>query len=304
MSDLAINQQNVLGDMDGLERIERFAKMMCSARASIPAELQDSPGDCLAVCLQAAAWQMNPFAVAQKTHVIKGKIGYEAQLVNAVITRYAPIEGRLTFTFSDGWERIQGKTRRVKGQKGDYLAPSWTPQEEEGLWCEVSGTMKKESEPRTLRVMMTQAWPRQSTNWANDPKQQLAYTAVKKWARLHCPDVILGIYTPEELDRPKAPEEKNVTPAEDKVNAILQDRKLVIPEEPTQKDWNALQMAMDSFLSCSTAEELKQCGKDIDGLVHPAHLEELRSAFIARLKELSGKPGGEDKHQPGHSVTG
>lgn len=40
--------------------------------------------------MQAVQWGMNPFAVAQKTHFVSGKIGYEAQLVNAVITALAP----------------------------------------------------------------------------------------------------------------------------------------------------------------------------------------------------------------------
>lgn len=32
------------------------------------------------------------------------------------------------------------------------------------------------------------------------PKQQLAYLAVKRWARLYAPDVILGVYSADELD--------------------------------------------------------------------------------------------------------
>lgn len=35
---------------------------------------------------------------------------------------------------------------------------------------------------------------------ADDPRQQLAYLAVKRWARLFCPDVIPGVYTPDELE--------------------------------------------------------------------------------------------------------
>lgn len=35
---------------------------------------------------------------------------------------------------------------------------------------------------------------------ADDPRQQLAYLAVKRWSRLYCPDVILGVYTPDELE--------------------------------------------------------------------------------------------------------
>lgn len=276
-----VNQQNVLGDLAGLERIERFAKMMAESKVSIPAELQNNPGDCLAVCLQAAAWQMNPFSVAQKTHVIKGKIGYEAQLVNAVITRWAPIQGRLQFVYSDGWERILGKTHIKQGKAGDYLAPAWNAKDEEGLWCEVSATLHNEQQPRALRVMMAQAWPRQSTNWASDPKQQLAYTAVKRWARLHCPDVILGIYTPDELDRPKQPP-KNV-------DDILQAQAVAVLEKDCDENREIADTVLDAFKNCTTENELQQCGKDLKTLIPEHHREELQAAFLERLQVLKNR---------------
>ncbi len=39
---------------------------------------------------------------------------------------------------------------------------------------------------------------RNSPLWTSNPKQQLAYLALKYWARLYCPDVILGVYTPDD----------------------------------------------------------------------------------------------------------
>ncbi|MDU1923962.1 recombinase RecT, partial [Enterobacter sp.] len=59
--------------------------------------------------------------------------------------------------------------------------------------------------------MLSQAQVRNSTLWATDPRQQLAYLAVKRWARLYCPDVILGVYTADEIDER---EEKVINPAQ------------------------------------------------------------------------------------------
>ena len=60
-------------------------------------------------------------------------------------------------------------------------------------------TLRGETEPRVLELLLSQATVRNSTLWASDPKQQLAYLATKRWARLYTPDVILGVYTPDEL---------------------------------------------------------------------------------------------------------
>jgi hypothetical protein len=61
-----------------------------------------------------------------------------------------------------------------------------------------------------LELLLTQATTRNSTLWADDPKQQIAYLAQKRWARLYCPGVILGVYSVDELETIST--EKDVTP--------------------------------------------------------------------------------------------
>jgi hypothetical protein len=52
---------------------------------------------------------MNPYAVAQKTHLVNGVLGYEAQLVNAVISSSSAIVGRFHYEYGGDWERIAGQ---------------------------------------------------------------------------------------------------------------------------------------------------------------------------------------------------
>ena len=59
---------------------------------------------------------------------------------------------------------------------------------------------------------MAQAGVRNSPLWEQDPRQQLAYLCVKRWARLHAPDVLLGVYTPDELQEAAPRVERDVTP--------------------------------------------------------------------------------------------
>nr|WP_308736935.1 recombinase RecT [Salmonella enterica] len=58
---------------------------MADSQVTVPAHLAGKPADCMAIVMQAMQWGMNPYAVAQKTHLVNGVLGYEAQLVNAVI---------------------------------------------------------------------------------------------------------------------------------------------------------------------------------------------------------------------------
>lgn len=192
--------QNLLFNHNAMNQLYNLAQVMASGKSTVPQHLQGNAGDCMAVVMQAAQWRMNPFAVAQKTHLVSGTLGYEAQLVNAVITTMAPTTGRLQYEWFGPWEKILGKFIDKQGQKGTYKAPGWKSEDEADLGVRVWATIKGEEHPRVLELLLTQAQTRNSTLWASDPKQQLAYLATKRWARLHTPDVIMGVYTPDEME--------------------------------------------------------------------------------------------------------
>lgn len=180
---------------EGMDRLVRFATLMADSKATVPAHLAGKPADCLAVTMQAAQWGMNPFAVAQKTHVVNGTLGYEAQLVNAVVSSSNLLATRLNYKWDGDWSKVSGKTDK---------SPSLTVT----VWA----TLKGESEPRTLTISMAQAGVRNSPLWEQDPRQQLAYLCVKRWARLHAPNVLLGVYTPDELQETAPRVERDITP--------------------------------------------------------------------------------------------
>jgi len=185
-----VSTQAMVFDPQTLANMQRMAETMASARITIPKHLAGSPGDCLAIVMQAAQWSMNPFAVAQKTHIVNGALGYEAQLVNAVVSSSALLKSRISYEWEGDWKGVNGKI-----DKSDDRAVI------------VSATLTGEVRPRTLRVSMAQVGEvRNSPLWVSDPRQQLAYLATKRWARLHAPDVMLGVYTVDELqDVPERP---------------------------------------------------------------------------------------------------
>ncbi|EAA7945907.1 recombinase RecT [Salmonella enterica subsp. enterica] len=199
---------------EGMNQLVRFAELMACSKATVPAHLAGKPSDCLAVTMQAAQWGMNPFAVAQKTHVVNGTLGYEAQLVNAVVSSSNLLATRLNYRWDGDWSKVNGKSDK---------SPSLT--------VTVSAVLKGEAEPRELTISMAQAGVRNSPLWEQDPRQQLAYLCVKRWARLHAPDVLLGVYTPDELQETTPRVERDITPAA----ATAQGINSLINSKPEQK---------------------------------------------------------------------
>lgn len=223
------NAAALILDPGTMRSMTDLALMMSKGATTVPKHLKGNQADCMAVVLQAMQWQMNPFAVAQKTFIVNGgALSYEAQLVNAVITSKAPVKGRLNFEWFGAWENVIGKMREITsktkkdedtGEPKKYRVPAWSFEDEKGLGIKVWATFKGEDEPRTLELLLTQVRTRNSTLWAEDPKQQIAYLVTKKWARLFCPDVILGVYTPDEFEDSYGGE-IDITPAQQAANTV------------------------------------------------------------------------------------
>ncbi|WP_368301361.1 RecT family recombinase [Kluyvera sichuanensis] len=196
-----ISASNAVFNVQALGQLTAFADLMAQSAVTVPKHLAGKPADCMAIVMQAMQWGMNPYAVAQKTHLVNGVLGYEAQLVNAVISSSSAIQGRFHYEYGGDWEKIAG-------QKDG--------RDELGLFIRVGAVLRGEAditwgEPIYLADITT----RNSPLWKTAPKQQIAYLAVKYWARLYCPEVILGVYSPDEVE-PRA--EKEINPAPQRIS--------------------------------------------------------------------------------------
>ena len=279
-------RETAMSSPERLTALMSFADKMAECRVTVPAHLAGKPGDCMAIAMQADRWGMDPFAVAQKTHLINGTLGYEAQLVNAVITAMAPTVGRLQFEWFGPWERIVGKFKTLTGKSGKpYHAPAWSQSDEAGCGVRVWATLRGESEPRVLELLLQQATVRNSTLWASDPKQQLAYLATKRWARLYTPDVILGVYTPDELEQ-RAP--IDVTPVRVDESASAADR---LKSRISGAKGESFVDRIDELLAIIAAADSDESLADIAEEIKAAGLggdKSLRDAWAARRAEIVG----------------
>ena len=155
-----------------MESAIQLAEMMARGKL-VPSHLHNSPGDCLMVIEASMRWQMSPFAVAQCTSVIQGKLMFEGKLVAAALNASGILSSRLDYEFSGA-----GQQRAVI----------------------VRGTLRGETKPREVTVFLADAKTSNSL-WTKQPDQQLVYAGTRVWARRHAPEVMLGVYAPEEFDR-------------------------------------------------------------------------------------------------------
>jgi hypothetical protein len=166
-----------LMDTARFEHLQRIALIMATA-SLIPDHLkghnqQQTLGNCFLVVNQSLRWGLDPFAVAAETYQVGGKLGFQGKLIAALVNARANLKGKLRYEFSGTGD---GRTVTVVGQFED------------------------EAEDRTVQLSVGQAKTKNAM-WVNDADQKLIYSAATKWARRHCPEVLLGVLTDDDLDR-------------------------------------------------------------------------------------------------------
>ncbi|MGH5200656.1 recombinase RecT [Klebsiella pneumoniae] len=169
-----MNNGSLLLNGDVMDRMMKIADVMSQGISTVPKHLQGKPSDCLAIVMQAARWGMDPYVVGQKTHVINGTLGYEAQLVSAVLTATGAIRGRFHYEYRGEKDLMECRVGAVISGEKDITWNEWL--------CVSEVTIKN------------------SPLWKSNPKQQIGYLQVKYWARAYTPWTILGVYTPDELE--------------------------------------------------------------------------------------------------------
>lgn len=157
-----------------LQAVVAFAELMAKGAVTVPKHLQGKPSDCMALTLQAMRWGMDPYVVAQKTHIVNGNLGYEAQLIIAVLQNSGAVRSRPHFEY-------RGEAARMECRAGFIPAG-----EDAILWTEwlASSDIKVKNSPL----------------WVTNPKQQMGYVQARNWARLYAPGALLGVYTDDELE--------------------------------------------------------------------------------------------------------
>lgn len=256
-------------DDNAMNSMVKFSEIMAMSTIAIPKQYQGNPGNCMAVIMQAQRWGMDPYVVASKTHVVSGNLGYEAQLVNAVITSSNAIIGRFHYEYSE---------------------PEWKNDTDPNAWIRVGAVIAGEAEiqwgeklyPSTVKV-------KNSPLWKTNPKQQCGYLAVKMWSRLYTPHVIMGVYTRDELNEIS---EKDITPRKstldipagtDTETGEIPDEK---PAPPTVGVLKSLMSDCDSIDRMKAYSDLMGDHKESFSMEEQA---DLKSFYVNRCEALKAE---------------
>lgn len=152
-----------------------YAKILMQMGQAVPPAVRGNYGIAHAICSLAVALEMPAEFLASKAYVVSDRVSFESQLIHAIIEQRAPLSRRLRAKYNGS---------------GDQRT------------CTVIGYLHGEEEPfEYTSPPIGQITPKNSPLWKTKPDLQLWYNASRDWARMYCPDVILGMYSEDELER-------------------------------------------------------------------------------------------------------
>ena len=173
-TELATN--GVWENKDQFNQLLRAANML-SQTSIIPATYQGKPQDCFVAIEMANRMGVSPLVVMQNMYVVKGKPAWAGQACTMFINSC-------------------GKFTQVKhvytGEKGTDSRGCYVTATRISDGIQVNGVEV------TIAMAKAEGWTA-NTKWRNMPELMLAYRASAFFARVHCPEALMGVQLVDEI---------------------------------------------------------------------------------------------------------
>lgn len=218
-------------DTARFEHAYRVANML-SQSSMVPKHFQGQPSNCLIALNMAGKFNLDPLMVMLKMPIVKDKPTMEGQLVIALVNAQMPFDTKLKFEIVDS-DKLE-----------DVKCTCWAM--DGGERIEYSLSVK---EATAIGQAGTNA------NWKNkgSAKLMLMYRTATYLVRTHAPEVLLGLYTTDEMqDMGKMIDATPSSAAE--IIQELQNEVEIEVIEPEKKPASSPQQKSGSVGSGSTKE--------------------------------------------------
>ena len=162
---------NIVADFS---RAYKLAQVISTADI-IPDNYKNKAADCAIAIDMADRMGVSPMMVMQNLYVVKGKPSWSGQACKALIEgcgKFKPGSVRPVYIGEKGTD-----------ERGCYLS---------ALWADTGD--KVEGPEVTLKMARAEGWLGKNPKWTNMPELMLAYRASAFFARVYCPEVLMGVH--------------------------------------------------------------------------------------------------------------
>ena len=171
-----LTTNSVWENKDQFNQLLRAAQML-SQTSIIPQSYQNKPQDCFVAIEMANRMGVSPMVVMQNMYVVKGKPSWAGQACTMLINSCGK--------FKDVKHIYTGE--KGKPNRGCYVTAT-----------RISDGSQVDGVEVTMQMAQSEGWTSNS-KWRNLPELMLAYRASAFFARVYCPEAMMGVQTAEEV---------------------------------------------------------------------------------------------------------
>ena len=171
-----LTANSVWENKDSFNQLLRAAQML-SQTSIIPQSYQNKPQDCFVAIEMANRMGVSPMVVMQNMYVVKGKPSWAGQACTMLINSCGK--------FKDVKHIYTGE--KGKPNRGCYVTAT-----------RISDGSQVDGVEVTMQMAQAEGWTSNS-KWRNMPELMLAYRASAFFARVYCPEAMMGVQTAEEV---------------------------------------------------------------------------------------------------------
>lgn len=185
---------NVWTDKAAFDQLARSAAMLAKT-SLVPQSYQGKPEDCFLALEIAGRMGVSPMMVMQNMYVVKGKPSWAGQACTTLINSCGKFRDvRHVYTGTKGTDSRGCHVEAVRVSDGETI-------------CGVEVTMQ---------MAKSEGWL-SNPKWKNMPELMLAYRASAFFARVHCPEALMGVQTDVEVYDAEANEKSNAASLSDQL---------------------------------------------------------------------------------------
>lgn len=143
----------------------------------VPQHFRGKAENCMISISMAFRMGVDPLMMLQNSYIVHGKPGIEAKLAIALINRSGLFTTPLQYKFEG-----QGKTRKCTA------------------FATLKATGQVLEQPVSMEMAVAEGWTKkQGSKWLTLPDLMLTYRSAMFFARIYCPEVLMGMQTIEEI---------------------------------------------------------------------------------------------------------
>lgn len=206
--------ENML-DTVKFEHMWRVAQLYAESKL-VPTHYQKDAASCWIACQMAVRLGVDPFMFMQNTYIVQGKPGMESKLVIALVNSSGVFKGPIQW--------------KMEGEGQTRSATAFAVHAKTNELCECTVTMA---------IARAEGWTDKSgSKWKTMPDQMLRYRSAAWFARLYCPERVMGMQTADEIEdvAPVVRVENTATSPRERVKKALVAAKAdpVVTQEPAK----------------------------------------------------------------------